>query len=76
VDFADELKMVVDDNLTIDILLRGEFLKLIEEKKLILQPEGNKEKFVKKSLELIDILLSQNLYGRLIPQVHKLINLP
>jgi organic radical activating enzyme len=76
VDFADELKMVVDDNLTIDILLRGEFLKLIEEKKLILQPEGNKEKFVKKSLELIDILLSKNLYGRLIPQMHKLINLP
>jgi organic radical activating enzyme len=75
-EYADELKMVVDDNLTLEVLLKEEFKPLVEQKKLILQPEGNKEKFVKKSLELMDKLLELNLYARLIPQMHKLINLP
>jgi len=76
VQYADELKFVVDENLTLEVLTRGEFLPLVRDKKLVLQPEGNKEEFVKKSLELIDELLSRGLYARLIPQVHKLINLP
>jgi len=73
---ADELKFVVDDRLTIDVLKREKFLPLIEKKKLILQPEGNKPEFVRKGLELVDQLLKEGLYARLIPQVHKLIDLP
>jgi len=74
--FADELKMVVDKHLTTDVLLRKEFLPLIENKKLILQPEGNKKENINRSLEIIDFLLRRGLYARLIPQMHKLINLP
>ncbi len=74
--FADELKMVVDKHLTLEVLLRKEFLPLVEQKKLILQPEGNKEENVQRSLELIDELLKREYYARLIPQMHKLINLP
>jgi len=74
--FADELKMVVDENLTIEVILREEFLPLVEKRKLILQPEGNKEENVKRALELMDNLLERGFYARLIPQMHKLINLP
>ncbi|MEO2153470.1 MAG: 7-carboxy-7-deazaguanine synthase QueE [Aquificota bacterium] len=74
--YCDELKFVVDDNLTLEVLLRDEFLPLVKEKKLILQPEGNKEKYLQKSLKLIDKLLQLGLYARLIPQLHKLVNLP
>jgi 7-carboxy-7-deazaguanine synthase len=73
---ADELKMVVDEHLTLEVLFRKEFLPLVEQRKLILQPEGNKEENVQKALELIDLLLSKGYYARLIPQMHKLINLP
>ncbi len=75
-EYADELKMVVDDSLTLDVLLREELLPFAKEGKLVLQPEGNKEKFVEKALKLLDGLLERGLYARLIPQVHKLINLP
>ena len=74
--FSDELKMVVDLNLKLEILLREEFLPLVKGKKLILQPEGNKEEYVKKALELIEELLNRGYYARLIPQMHRLINLP
>jgi organic radical activating enzyme len=73
---ADELKMVVDEHLTLEVIKREEFSSLVKGKKLILQPEGNKEKFVQKSLDLINQLLKEGLYARLIPQMHKLINLP
>ena len=74
--FSDELKMVVDRNLKLEVLLREEFLTLVEKKKLILQPEGNKEEYVNKALDLIEELLKRGYYARLIPQMHKLINLP
>lgn len=74
--YSDELKLVVDKHLTLGVILREEFLPLVEEKKLILQPEGNKEENVQRALELIDGLLERGYYARLIPQMHKLINLP
>ncbi len=74
--FTDELKMVVDDKLTLEVILRKEFLPLVEKGKLILQPESNKKKFVKKSFDLIDKLLKKGYTARLIPQLHKLIDLP
>jgi len=74
--YADELKMVVDRHLTIDVILREEFLPLVEKRKLVLQPEGNKGENLQRALELLDKLLKEGYYGRLIPQMHKLINLP
>jgi len=74
--YSDELKLVVDKHLTLGVILREEFLPLVEEKKLILQPEGNKEENVQRALKLIDELLERGYYARLIPQMHKLINLP
>jgi len=75
-EYSDELKLVVDKHLTLGVILREEFLPLVEEKKLILQPEGNKEENVQRALKLIDELLERGYYARLIPQMHKLINLP
>jgi 7-carboxy-7-deazaguanine synthase len=74
--YSDELKLVVDEHLTLEVVLKKEFLPLVEKRKLILQPEGNKEGNVQKALKLIDELLKKGYYGRLIPQMHKLINLP
>lgn len=74
--FADELKMVVDEHLTLDVILKEEFLPLVKGKKLILQPEGNKEENLKRALNLLDQLLKMGFYARIIPQMHKLINLP
>lgn len=74
--YADELKMVVDPHLTLQVLLRKEFLPLVEKRKLILQPEGNKEENVKRALELLERLLKEGYWARIIPQMHKLINLP
>ena len=74
--FADELKMIVDRHLKLEVLLREEFLPLLKERKLILQPEGNKEENVNRALDLIEELLKMGYYARLIPQMHKLINLP
>jgi len=75
-EYSDELKLVVDKHLTLGVILREEFLPLVEEKKLILQPEGNKEENVQRALKLIEELLERGYYARLIPQMHKLINLP
>ena len=75
-EYSDELKLVVDKHLTLGVILREEFLPLVEEKKLILQPEGNKEENIQWALKLIDELLERGYYARLIPQMHKLINLP
>ena len=74
--YADELKMVVDPHLTLEVLLRKEFLPLVEKRKLIFQPEGNKEENVKRALELLERLLKEGYWARIIPQMHKLINLP
>ncbi len=76
VDYTDELKLVVDENLSLEVIKRKPFLKLAEEGKLILQPEGNRKEMVQKSLELIDLLLKEGIKARLIPQMHKLIDLP
>ena len=74
--FADELKMVVDNKLTLKVLIKKDFLPLVKSGKLILQPEDNKERFLQKSLKLLDELLQMGYTARLIPQLHKLVNLP
>ncbi|NPB05594.1 MAG: 7-carboxy-7-deazaguanine synthase QueE [Aquificae bacterium] len=73
---ADELKMVVDENLTLEVLKRPEFLPFARNGRLVLQPEGNRKEMVRKGLKLLDDLLKEGLKARLIPQVHKLVGLP
>ncbi len=70
---AKELKFVVDEELELKDLLR--FEDFLKRSCVVLQPEGNKERFVKKALELQDRLLSLGYEVRVIPQLHKFLGL-
>jgi organic radical activating enzyme len=71
--YAKELKFVVDEELELKDLLR--FEDFLKRSCVVLQPEGNKERFVKKALELQDRLLSLGYEVRVIPQLHKFLGL-
>jgi len=72
--FISEIKFVVDEFLTINDILK--YSNLYKNLFLILQPESNKEIYLKKALQLQnELLTSHNLEARLIPQCHKLLNL-
>lgn len=72
-EYAKELKFVVDDKLSSDIILQfGEFL---QREAVVLQPEGNKKAFLQKALDIQLKLLSIGYQIRVIPQVHKLLGL-
>ncbi|RMH80481.1 MAG: 7-carboxy-7-deazaguanine synthase QueE [Acidobacteria bacterium] len=73
--YASELKFVVDQHLTFDVILRENFRKLLEEDRVVLQPEGNKAFFLKKSLQMQERLLGLGYQVRVIPQMHKLLGL-
>ena len=75
-EFAKELKFVVDEELSVEILLRSEFEPYLRERKVVLQPEGNKEKFLKKALSIQRELASRGFSVRILPQIHKLLGLP
>lgn len=72
---ARELKFVVDEHLEKGVLLRGEFLEFLEKGLVVLQPEGNKERFLKKALSMQEELLKLGYSVRVIPQVHKFLGL-
>ncbi|GHV05050.1 7-carboxy-7-deazaguanine synthase [Campylobacterota bacterium] len=67
---ADEMKFVVDDHLTIktviDINYKG---------KIVLQLESNKNESLDKALELQKELIERGIHSKVLPQLHKLINL-
>jgi len=73
---AKELKFVVDDVLSIEVLLKAQFRNFLEEGKVVLQPEGNKAVFFKKALELQKELSELGFTVRVLPQLHKLFGLP
>jgi organic radical activating enzyme len=73
---AKELKFVVDDVLSIEVLLKVQFRTFLEEGKVVLQPEGNKAVFFKKALELQKALSELGFSVRVLPQLHKLFGLP
>jgi organic radical activating enzyme len=73
---AKELKFVVDDILSIEVLLKAQFRNFLEEGKVVLQPEGNKAVFFKKALELQMELSELGFSVRVLPQLHKLFGLP
>lgn len=71
--YAKELKFVVDEELSLEVLLNfGYFL---EREVVVLQPEGNKKVFLERALFLQDRLLSLGYSVRVIPQVHKFLGL-
>lgn len=73
--YARELKWVVDHLLTLDIILMPSFRRFLEEERVVLQPEGNKEIFLQKALSLQEELLSLGYRVRVLPQLHKLLGL-
>ncbi|MCI4458058.1 MAG: 7-carboxy-7-deazaguanine synthase QueE [Thermocrinis sp.] len=73
---AKELKFVVDDVLSTEVLLKAQFRTFLEEGRVILQPEGNKAVFFKKALELQKELSELGFSVRVLPQLHKLFGLP
>lgn len=73
---AKELKFVVDDGLSIEVLLKAQFRNFLEEGKVILQPEGNKAVFFERALGLQRELSELGFTVRVLPQLHKLFGLP
>lgn len=74
--YINELKFVVDENLSINHIIKPEFVELIKNDIVVLQPESNKPQMVKKALELQDELLKLGIESRIIPQCHKVLGLP
>jgi organic radical activating enzyme len=73
---AKELKFVVDDVLSIEVLLKAQFRNSLEEGNVILQPEGNKTIFFERALGLQRELSELGFTVRVLPQLHKLFGLP
>ena len=73
--YAKELKFVVDDVLKEEILLKGKFRRFLEEGKVVLQPEGNKAIYFEKALDLQSLLAKYGFTVRVLPQLHKLFGL-
>jgi organic radical activating enzyme len=72
--YINEIKFVVDEFLKLEDILQ--YSDLYEKKSLVLQPEGNKEIFLEKALELQNILIEKfNIEAKVIPQCHKLLKL-
>ncbi len=69
--YAKELKFVVDKELQKDILLRKEFLPMLKARRVVLQPESNREDMFRKALTIQESLAEEGFYVRLIPQTHK-----
>ncbi|MDR2033419.1 MAG: 7-carboxy-7-deazaguanine synthase QueE [Helicobacteraceae bacterium] len=75
-DRADELKFVVDENIAIETLIKEPFYSIYDRGVIpTLQLESNKEKSLKKALELQNALLTFGVNCRVLPQLHKLLNL-
>ncbi len=71
--YAKELKFVVDQELSLDVLL--EFSDFLQREVVVLQPEGNKKVFLQKALEIQLRLLEMGYQVRVVPQVHKFLGL-
>ncbi len=72
---CNEIKFVVDEVLSVDVILKEEFKEHLKNGLVILQPEGNKTAFLKKALDLQHQILELGLTVRVIPQLHKVFGL-
>jgi organic radical activating enzyme len=74
---ANELKFVVDESLNLKTLLKKPFRAAYDRGvTTILQLESNKKTSLKRALALQDELLSFGVVSRVLPQLHKLLELP
>lgn len=74
--YIKELKFVVDENLSLNHIIKPDFIDIIKSDIIVLQPESNKPEMVKKALNLQDQLLQLGIESRIIPQCHKVLGLP
>ena len=74
--FSKEMKFVVDENFEDDIILEDKFRRFLEEGKIILQPENNRKDMFFKALNIQNKLLNLDFVVRIIPQIHKVFNIP
>ncbi|MFN3264449.1 MAG: 7-carboxy-7-deazaguanine synthase, partial [Aquificaceae bacterium] len=68
-----ELKFVVDQELNSGVILQ--FREFLQKGVVVLQPEGNKEAFLQKALDIQLSLMGMGYQVRVVPQVHKLLGL-
>lgn len=71
-----ELKYVIDDSIKPEDIIRPEILSLLKNDTIVLQPESNRKQMVEKALMLQQELLDLGIESRIIPQCHKILNLP
>jgi len=74
--YISELKFVIDDYIRTEHIIKIDFLNLIKNDIVVLQPESNKPEMVKKALQIQDELLKIGIESRIIPQCHKVLGLP
>ena len=74
--YISELKFVIDSKITVKDIVKPEFIDLLKNDIIILQPESNKKDMVEKALEIQDELLKLGIESRIIPQCHKILGLP
>ncbi len=74
--YINELKFVIDEYISIDHIIKPEFIDLLKNDIIVLQPESNKKQMVEKALYIQDKLLELGIESRIIPQCHKVLGLP
>ncbi|MGC9081350.1 7-carboxy-7-deazaguanine synthase QueE [Sulfurihydrogenibium sp.] len=74
--YISELKFVVDENLSVNHIIKPEFTEILKNDIIVLQPESNKPEMVEKALKIQDELLKLGIESRIIPQCHKVLALP
>ncbi|MGC8942403.1 MAG: 7-carboxy-7-deazaguanine synthase QueE [Sulfurihydrogenibium sp.] len=74
--YISELKFVVDENLSVNHIIKPEFTEILKNDIIVLQPESNKPEMVEKALKIQDKLLKLGIESRIIPQCHKVLGLP
>ncbi len=72
--YAKELKFVIDEVIKIEDILK--FRKFLKEGKVILQPESNRKEMFIKARDIQRALANMGYTVRIIPQVHKFLNIP
>ncbi len=73
--FARELKFVVDSALSLEVLLKKEFVPFLKDQRVVLQPESNRPEALEKALSLQRELAERGFTVRVIPQVHKFLGI-
>ncbi|MGC9187891.1 MAG: 7-carboxy-7-deazaguanine synthase QueE, partial [Sulfurihydrogenibium sp.] len=65
--YISELKFVVDENLSVNHIIKPEFTEILKNDIIVLQPESNKPEMVEKALKIQDELLKLGIESRIIP---------